>query len=209
MRQQRISSGGYMTHRPISRICVFCGSNSGVNPAYAEAARAFGALLAREGIALVYGGGNVGLMGAVADGALGQGGEVIGVIPHALALKEVAHAGLTQLHVCDTMHERKAKMADLADGFVALPGGLGTLDEMFEIVTWAQLGIHFKPCGFLNVAGYFDRLFSFLDSAVDEQLVRREHRELILVETDASRMLASMRAYIPPTIEQWVRRDER
>jgi uncharacterized protein (TIGR00730 family) len=107
------------------------------------------------------------------------------------------------------MHERKAKMADLADGFVALPGGLGTLDEMFEIVTWAQLGIHFKPCGFLNVAGYFDRLFSFLDSAVDEQLVRREHRELILVETDASRMLASMRAYIPPTIEQWVRRDER
>lgn len=197
-----------MPTRPISRLCVFCGSNHGARPEFEAAARALGVSLADEGVTLVYGGGRVGLMGVVADAALESGGDVIGVIPHALDTKELAHNGLTEIHVVDSMHERKALMAELADGFVALPGGLGTFEEFFEIVTWAQLGIHHKPCGLLNVAGYFDKLVAFLDHAMEERFVKPQHRELILVEGNHRRLLERMRSYEPPVVEKWIRREE-
>ncbi len=193
----------------ITRLCVFCGSSHGAKPEYAAAARSFGELLARERIALVYGGGNVGLMGVIADAVLAADGQVIGVIPHGLAVKELAHAGLTELHIVDSMHQRKAMMADRSDGFVALPGGLGTFEEILEIITWAQLGIHRKPCGFLNVAGYYDKLIAFLDHAVEEQLFKPEHRAMILVESESTRMLERMRAYTPTYVEKWIGRGER
>jgi uncharacterized protein (TIGR00730 family) len=193
--------------RPISRLCVFCGSNRGARPEFDQAARNLGMTLADEGIALVYGGGRVGLMGVLADAVLERGGEAIGVIPHALDTKELAHDGLTELHAVDSMHERKALMADLSDGFIALPGGLGTFEEFFEIVTWAQLGIHTKPCGLLNVAGYYDRLIAFLDDAVKERFIKPQHHELILVEHDQRRLLERMRRYSAPATERWVRRE--
>jgi uncharacterized protein (TIGR00730 family) len=189
-------------------LCVFCGSNHGARPEFDAAARDLGATLADEGIALVYGGGRVGLMGVIADAVLGKGGNVIGVIPHALDTKELAHDGLTEMHAVDSMHERKALMADLSDGFIALPGGLGTLDEFFEIATWAQLGIHTKPCGLLNVAGCFDKLIAYLDHTVAEQFVKPQHRELILVDRDHRRLLQRMRAYESPIIEKWIRREQ-
>lgn len=198
-----------MPARPLARLCVFCGSNHGMRPEFATAARELGALLAEEGITLVYGGGCVGLMGVVADAVLEQGGDVIGVIPHALDTKELAHTGLTEMHVVDTMHERKALMADLADGFIALPGGLGTFDESFEVLTWAQLGIHTKPCGLLNVSGYFDKLIGFLDHAVEEQFIKPQHRDLILVDADRRRLLERMRAYRSPVTEKWIRQEAR
>jgi len=188
----------------MKRICVFCGSSAGRNPAYRDAAEALGRLLAREGIGLVYGGSSVGLMTAVADAALAAGGEVIGVIPHSLVAKEIAHPGLSALHVVGTMHERKALMAELADGFVALPGGMGTFDEFFEVVTWAQLGIHVKPCGLLNVGGYYDRLTAFLDHAVAEGFVKGEHREMIVVEERPEALLERFRAYRSPVVERWL-----
>ncbi|TWT41744.1 LOG family protein YvdD [Phycisphaerae bacterium RAS1] len=191
--------------REIRRLCVFCGSSNGANPAYADAARRLGRRLAAERIRLVYGGGNVGLMGVLADEVLAHGGEVIGVIPHGLAVKEVAHESLTELHVVDSMHTRKAMMEELADGFIALPGGLGTFEEIFEIITWAQLGIHSKPCGILNAAGYYDKLIEFLDHAVAERLVRREHRAMIQIEQDEGVLLDRMRKYEPPQIEKWIR----
>jgi len=166
-----------------------------------------GATLAEEGITLVYGGGRVGLMGVLADAVLEKGGDAIGVIPHALDTKELAHDGLTEIYVVDSMHERKALMADLSDGFVALPGGLGTFEEFFEIVTWTQLGLHSKPCGLLNVAGYYDKLIALLDHAVEEQFIKPQHRDLVLVEGDHRRLLERMRSYTPPVTEQWIRRE--
>jgi uncharacterized protein (TIGR00730 family) len=193
--------------RPLSRLCVFCGSNRGVRPEFEAVARNLGAMLAAEGVTLVYGGGRVGLMGVLADAALEKGGDVVGVIPHALDTKELAHDGLTEMHAVDSMHERKALMADLSDGFVALPGGLGTFEEFFEIVTWAQLGIHGKPCGLLNVAGYYDKLIAFLDHAVEEQFIKQQHRGLILVEREHRELLERMRSYSAPVTEKWIRRE--
>ncbi len=198
-----------MRHQKLSSVSVFCGSSSGSNPEYRAAARKLGAMLAEQRITLVYGGGNVGLMGELADAALAGGGQVIGVIPHGLSIKELAHEGATKMHVVDTMHDRKALMADLSDASLALPGGLGTLEEIFEVITWGQLGIHQKPCGFLNVAGYYDQLIGFLDYAAGQQFIKPEHRATILVDDDHSRLLERMRAYEPPAIEKWIRKDER
>jgi hypothetical protein len=186
-------------------VCVFCGGNPGRNPAYLSAARALGAALADSGLALVYGGATVGLMGAVADAALAHGGEVFGVIPESIAAREIAHLGITNLEVVGSMHERKAKMAARADAFIALPGGFGTLDELFEILTWAQLGLHRKPVAVLNIAGYFDGLLTFLDHAADEQLLRAEYRAMLLVESDPALLLARMRDHTPPAVEVWLR----
>ena len=190
------------------RICVFCGSNPGASPVYAETARTLGETLAGRGLGLVYGGGNVGLMGAVADGALAAGGEVIGVIPHTLVLREVAHRGLTELRVVDSMHERKAMMAELADGFLVLPGGIGTMEEFFEVWTWAQLGLHGKPIGLLDTAGYYAQLQGFLDHAVAEGFLRPDHRSTVLVDADAGRLLDRMRSHAPPNVPKWIDRAE-
>jgi uncharacterized protein (TIGR00730 family) len=181
----------------VNRICVFCGSSPGRQAVHAEATRNLGAMLAREGLGLVYGGARVGLMGLLADAALAAGGEVIGVLPLALQERELAHPGLTRLHVVASMHERKALMADLADGFIALPGGFGTLDEFCEILTWAQLGIHAKPCGMLNVAGYFDPFLAQVEAAVTAGFMRENHRDLILCDTDPAALLGRMRQFKP------------
>ncbi len=192
----------------IQRICVFCGSNSGSDEVYRDAARNLGRIFAREGIALVYGGGSVGLMGELADAVLGSGGEVIGVIPHALWAREVGHHGLTDLRIVDTMHERKAMMADLADAFIALPGGLGTLEEIFEIWTWAQLGLHAKPLGFLDVNGFYAPLMQFLDRAARDRFLKQEHRAIAIVESDPTVMLQRFDAWQPPRVEKWITREE-
>ena len=176
------------------RICVFCGSSSGARPEYAAAARAVGEGLAARGIGLVYGGASVGLMGILADAVLHAGGSVVGVIPQALAKQEVVHDGLTALRIVGSMHERKAVMADLSDGFIALPGGVGTLDEFFEMVTWAQLGLHRKPCGLLDVEGYFAPLLAFLDHAVKERFVKETHRALLLVAAEPQVLLDAFAA---------------
>jgi uncharacterized protein (TIGR00730 family) len=173
----------------IRSICVFCGSSTGLNAGYETAARSFAESAAQRGIRLVYGGASVGLMGAIADAALRNGGEVVGVIPRALVDREIAHRGLTELHVVDTMHERKAMMAELSDAFVALPGGLGTLEELFEVWTWGMLGLHTKPYGILNVTGYYSPLIRFLDHASDEGFIRSAQRAMLVVEDDATRLL--------------------
>ena len=188
----------------MKRVCVFAGSSAGVRPEYMAAATDLGRVLGARGIGLVYGGARVGLMGAVADAVLTGGGAVIGVIPRALVEKEVAHSGLTELRVVTTMHERKALMADLSDAFIALPGGWGTLDEFFEILTWAQLGLHRKPCGLLNAQGYFDRLLAFLDHTVDQGFVRREYGALLAVSDGPSTLLDALRAQTPPAVEKWI-----
>jgi hypothetical protein len=182
----------------MDRICVYCGSHPGTDPAFLDRAAAFGRLVAERDLGLVYGGGDVGLMGAVADAALAAGGEVYGVIPEALAEREVAHQGLTELVVVDSMHARKRRMADLADGFVALPGGFGTLEELVEMVTWAQLGFHTDPCGLLNVGGYYDGLVSFFDTQVDAGFVEPAHRELLVVTDDPVELLARFETYESP-----------
>jgi uncharacterized protein (TIGR00730 family) len=192
----------------MNSICVFCGSSAGRDPAFAAAARAFGALLAHQRITLVYGGGHVGLMGVLADAVLEAGGRVVGVIPRALWDREVGHRALTELHVVETMHERKALMASLADAFVALPGGLGTLEEIFEVWTWGQLGIHAKPCGFLDVAGYYAPLLAFLDQAVARGLVRPQHRAMAIVDEDGATLLRRLTEYEPPRVTKWVSADE-
>lgn len=192
----------------IHRICVFCGSNAGSDPTYVEAARDLGRLFAREGVGLVYGGGSVGLMGEVADSVLASGGEVIGVIPHALWAREVGHRGLTDIRIVDTMHERKAMMADLADAFIALPGGLGTLEEIFEIWTWAQLGLHEKPVGFLDVNGFYAPLMQFLDRAVRERFLREEHRAIAVIERDAATLLKKFDQWKAPRVDKWITREE-
>lgn len=185
------------------RVCVFCGSSMGTSPVYAEAAAALGKLLAQRGLGLVYGGASVGTMGAVADAALAAGGEVIGVIPEALSGVEIAHAGLSELHVVADMHERKAKMAELSDGFLALPGGAGTLEELFEVWTWAQLGIHGKPLGLVDVAGYYSGLVAFADHMVTEGFLGAGYRELLLVDADAAALLDRFEAYEPPAPPKW------
>jgi uncharacterized protein (TIGR00730 family) len=188
----------------LKRVCVFCGSNPGTRPEYADAARELASLMAGRRIGLVYGGGNVGLMGVLADAMLAAGGEVIGVIPASLVAREVAHHGVSELRVVQTMHERKALMNELSDGFVALPGGFGTLDEFFEILTWSQLGIHGKPCGLLNIAGYYDDLMLMLDRAVAEKFLRPAHRDLVITDTDAGRLLGRLAAFVPVTAGKWV-----
>jgi uncharacterized protein (TIGR00730 family) len=188
----------------MKRVCVFCGASTGTNPLYADAARRTGRTLARRGIGLVYGGGGTGLMGAVADAVLEEGGQVIGVIPRALQLRELAHPGLTALHVVGSMHERKAKMAELAHGFIALPGGMGTLEEFTEIATWAQLGLHERPCGLLDVAGYYRPLVAFFDHAAAEGFLRPEHRKLVLTADDPDALLDQFLAWEPPGLEKWI-----
>jgi uncharacterized protein (TIGR00730 family) len=188
----------------IKQVCVFCGSSPGTDPVHIARAREVGQLLASRGLGLVFGGGHVGLMGAVADAALAAGGEVTGVIPRALELRELAHAGLTRLHVVGSMHERKARMAELADAFLALPGGMGTLDELAEIVTWAQLGVHAKPIGLLDVRGYFQPLMSFFDRAEQEGFLRPEHRRLVTLEEDPARMLERFERWEPPVVQRWI-----
>jgi uncharacterized protein (TIGR00730 family) len=184
----------------LRRVCVFCGSKAGVRAEYRLAARAMAAALLVEDIGLVYGGGGIGLMGEVADGVLAGGGEVIGVIPRHMTSREVAHQGIPDLRVVGSMHERKMLMYDLADGFVALPGGLGTLEELFEVTTWSQLGLHVKPTGLLDVGGYFSLLTGFLDHTVAEGFVNSEHRRLLMVEEEPESLLARLAAFEPPPL---------
>jgi uncharacterized protein (TIGR00730 family) len=193
----------------IRRLCVYCGANVGVRPAYAEMAQRLGRLLGERQLGLVYGGGNVGLMGVLADAALLAGAEVIGVIPRALMARELGHQGCTVLRVVETMHERKAAMAEFADAFVALPGGLGTLDELFEAMTWAQLGLHQKPIGLLDVDGFFAPLVAHLDRAVTEGFVRAEHRAALVVASEPEELLERFAAYRAPDVGKWVGRDIR
>ncbi len=189
----------------MKRICVFCGSALGARPAYQQAAQRLGELLAERGVGLVFGGGCIGLMGAIADAALAKGGEVIGVIPESLVRREVGHRGVTKLHVVETMHQRKALMADLSDAFIALPGGYGTLEEFCEIVTWSQLGIQQKPCGLLNIERYWDGLLAVLEHAVDEGFVLPENAQLVLVATTPEGMLERLLDWTPPAhIEKWL-----
>ena len=191
----------------MKRLCVFCGSSFGANPAYAETAVALGTLLASRGIGLVYGGGNVGLMGVIADAALAAGGEVIGVIPKSLADREIAHTGCTELRVVDSMHTRKAMMADLSDAFVAMPGGVGTFEEFFEAITWTQLGLHRKPCGLLNVAGFYTPLALFIDQAVSDGFIKPVHRAAIVVDDDPARLLDTLSTIDLPNVPKWINRD--
>jgi len=190
----------------MKRICVFAGSSSGSQAEYYAAAQDLGHALVRRQLGLVYGGARVGLMGALADSVLTARGHVTGVIPEALVAKEVAHAGLSDLRVVASMHERKAVMADLADGFIALPGGWGTLEEFFEVLTWGQLGLHQKPCGLLNVRSFFDGLLAFMDHSIDECFVRRENRSMVLVSGSPDALLELLEQYVPPVVEKWIDR---
>jgi len=190
----------------VKRVCVFAGSSAGVRPEYATAARALAMACAERGLGIVYGGGSIGLMGTLADTALAAGAEVIGVIPAPLATKELAHAGLSELRVVESMHERKATMNALADGFVALPGGLGTFEETLEVLTWAQLGIHAKPVGVLNVAGYYDGLLRWLAHAVGEGFIRREYVGLLIVADEPGELLDRLAAWTPPAVPRaWMK----
>ncbi len=192
----------------MKRICVFCGSSPGAHADYLAAAGDLGRELTERGWSLVYGGASVGLMGHIADSVLSRGGEVIGVIPESLEKKEIAHPGLSELHIVDSMHERKALMADLSDGFVALPGGLGTLEELFEMLTWSQLGFHTKPSGLLNIRGYYEKLLAFLDHTVSERFVGAEHRGYILSDSEPAALLDAMVASARkrPTQSKWLDR---
>jgi uncharacterized protein (TIGR00730 family) len=192
----------------VRRLCVFCGSSTGRDPGHERAARSMGEALVERGLGLVYGGGGIGLMGIVADTVLSDGGEVTGVIPEPLMQREIGHLEVTDLRIVGSMHERKKTMADLSDGFVALPGGLGTLEELLEALTWAQLGIHFKPCGVVNVAGYFDSLLELLDHGVDEGFIRPEYRRLLLAAGDPVTLLDRFEHYEPPPLTRWLERDE-
>jgi uncharacterized protein (TIGR00730 family) len=189
-------------------VCVFCGSSVGANPVYREAATALGREIAGRHLRLVYGGGNVGLMGVLADAALAAGGEVVGVIPRALGARELAHQRLTEQIVVETMHERKARMADLADGFVALPGGFGTFEEFCEVLTWTQLGIQAKPCGLLNVNGYYDPLLALFDRATAEGFLKPKNRALVLADTSSAGLLDELAAWVPVPTEKWLDREQ-
>jgi uncharacterized protein (TIGR00730 family) len=201
---KRVPTESLAGEHNVRSVCVFCGSSSGRREAYATAAREIGAELVRRGLTLVYGGGDVGLMGTLADVMLESGGLVIGVIPEALVQREVAHRGLTELRVVDSMHERKALMAELADAFIALPGGIGTLEELCEVLTWAQLGIHNKPVGLLNVDGYFTPLIAMLDHAVAEGFMKADHRRLLLTAEDAAALLDRCAAWKPIPVRRWL-----
>ena len=189
-------------------ICVFCGSSSGTRDAYSDAARETGRVLAENGYRLVYGGAKVGLMGMVADAALAAGGEVVGVLPRSLQEKEIGHEGLNELHLVGSMHERKALMADLSDAFIALPGGVGTLEEIFEVWTWGQLGYHQKPCGFLNVGGYYDHLIAFLDHQTQEAFTKQAMRDMVQIADSPRTMIGLFKDYSPPSTPKWINRDE-
>ena len=191
------------------RICVFCGSNLGTNPRYRQAAVELGRLLAIRCIDLVYGAGNIGLMGVLADSVLEAGGRVIGIIPESLLAREVGHLGLTELRIVGSMHERKALMADLSDAFIALPGGYGTFEEFCEVVTWSQLGFHVKPCGVVNVEGYYDPLLALFDQAVQEGFLKQENRALVLEDCSSERLLEKMAAFRAPAVGKWINDDER
>jgi uncharacterized protein (TIGR00730 family) len=186
------------------RVCVFCGSSTGARPDYAGAATRLGRALVDRGIGLVFGGGRVGLMGVIADAVLEAGGDAIGVIPQALASREIAHERLSRLHVVGSMHERKAMMAELSDAFVALPGGFGTYEELFEAITWTQLGVHRKPCGLLNVAGFYDPIVHFIDQAVAEGFIRPQHRAVVLVDTDPAGLLDQLNRVELPDVPKWI-----
>lgn len=188
----------------MNSICVYCGSSPGRRPAYKTAARALGQALTNRGLNLVYGGASVGIMGAVADAVLEGGGEVTGIIPEALAIKEIAHAGLTHQHVVRSMHERKSLMAEHSDGFIAMPGGWGTFEELFEMLTWAQLGFHEKPCGLLNIEGYYDELARFLEHAMEEGFVPPVCRSMLIVEDDPELLLERFEAYRAPRVRKWI-----
>jgi len=188
----------------LRRLCVYCGSSIGGSPVYREAATALADVLHEEGCGLVYGGASKGLMGVIADRMLDLGGEVIGIIPQSLKDKEIAHTGLSKLHIVDSMHERKSMMALLSDGFIAMPGGTGTLEEIIESMTWAQLQFHEKPCGLLNVDGYYDQLLAFLDHAMAQQFLRPPHRAILQVADDAPRLLEKMRDYQAPIVKKWI-----
>lgn len=192
----------------MKRIVVFCGSSSGSDPVFAEQAYLLGKTLAARGIGLVYGGAKVGLMGAVADGALQNGDEVIGVLPHFLAGKEIAHENLTRLELVDTMHQRKTRMHELADGIIALPGGFGTMEEFFEMLTWAQLGLHTKPIGILNVDGFYDDLLAFIQTMVHKGYLKETHQNMVLVSDTVDGLLYFMEKYDAPPIPKWIQKDE-
>jgi len=191
---------------PWVRLCIFCGSSPGARPDYGNATVELAQLLAGRGIGVVYGGASVGLMGLLADTVLDAGGEVIGVIPEALEAKEISHRGLSELRVVGSMHERKALMAELSEGFISLPDGSGTLEELFEVFTWAQLGLHHKPCALLNVAGYYDGLTTFLDHAVEERFLRAEHRAMLLCEDTPGAVLEALERFEPPAVDKWIDR---
>ena len=191
----------------MKRVCVFCGSSPGARPEYGEMALELGHLLAERGLGLVYGGAHVGLMGRVAEGALQAGGEVIGVIPYWFADKGLAHPQLAELHIVGSMHARKALMAELSDAFIALPGGMGTLEELFEALTWTQLGLHDKPCGLLNVCSYYDKLLAFLDEVVAQRLMRVEHRQMLLLSDQPAPLLDQLAAFVPRRLDKWLDRD--
>jgi len=194
----------------MQRVCVFCGSRSGSKPLYADVTRRLGIALVKRGMTLVYGAGHIGLMGVLADAVLQAGGQAIGVIPQALVDKELAHAGLTEMHIVASMHERKAKMADLSDAFIALPGAYGTADELFEILTWAQLGLHAKPIGLLDVDGFFDPLLAWLDHTVREGFLREKHRDLLLKSDDPARLLDLLQSAHPaPVTPKWIDEKDR
>ncbi len=193
-----------MSRKTIRRLCVYCGSSAGARPEYEGAATALGRLLAERDIELVYGGGHVGLMGAIADGALAAGGRVIGVIPRALMDRELGHTGIQDLRVVADMHERKMTMAGLADAFIAMPGGWGTIEELAEMLTWLQLAIHAKPIGVLNVAGYFDPFLAFAERMIEERFVRVEHRQLFSVESEPAALLERLMQLVPAPIDKWV-----
>jgi uncharacterized protein (TIGR00730 family) len=197
-----------MRENQMQRICVFCASNIGNDPAFALAAESLGQALAARKIGLVYGGGKIGLMGIIADAVMNSGGQAIGVIPQALVDKELAHRGITELRTVRSMHERKALMAELSDGFVALPGGFGTLEELCEILTWAQLGLHKKPFGLLNISGFYDHFLRFLDHIVETRLLRPQHRELVLHSTKVDDLLTEIASWQPAQIDKWIAPEE-
>ncbi len=188
----------------MNRICVFCGSKTGSEPLFLEMAIRLGQVLAERGLDLVYGGASIGLMGAVADSVIAGGGKVVGVIPEAMSSKEVAHDGLTEMHVVSSMHERKSMMARLADAFVALPGGFGSFEELLEMITWAQLGIHRKPVGILNVSGYYDPLIQLFERAIEEGFIKPRNRQLFVIEREPDRLLQTLVAHRLPEVKRWI-----
>jgi len=209
---QGVDADANQDHKPpmntIASVCVFCGANPGNSPSFLESSIYLGRLLARRGITLVYGGASVGCMGAVANAALDSGGRVVGIIPRSLWEKEIAHHGLTELQVVDSMHERKAAMAARSDAFIALPGGVGTLEEFFEVMTWSQLGFHHKPCGLLNVDGYYDGLAAFLDHAMGQGFLKEPHRRIALTEATPEALLDAFAGWTPPRTGKWIEKPE-